>query len=129
MRVLTAILCTALAGCGMPQYCKPLLEQNRQAMAEKTDDDMGWIVTALSQMRYGGHDCLCPQDKDTNGNSCGARSAYSRSGGISVYCYGGEVPAAKKQQAREYGAVLAMPQACGGAGNHMLLNYPDQFPQ
>lgn len=31
--------------------------------------------------------CPCPYDLDVNGNQCGARSAYSRSGGASPICY------------------------------------------
>jgi hypothetical protein len=30
--------------------------------------------------------CECPADLDINGNRCGARSAYTRTGGASPYC-------------------------------------------
>ena len=30
--------------------------------------------------------CLCPNDRDSAGRRCGARSAYSRSGGCSPSC-------------------------------------------
>ena len=38
---------------------------------------------------YAGYDgnCRCPYDRDVAGNICGARSAYSRSGGASPICY------------------------------------------
>jgi hypothetical protein len=36
--------------------------------------------------------CPCPYNTARNGSSCGRRSAYSRPGGASPFCYPGDVP-------------------------------------
>lgn len=59
----------------------------------------------------------------TVGYAGGRRSAYSRTGGAEVYCYASEVPASKLPIAREYGATLAPPPECGGAGDRQILDY------
>lgn len=42
----------------------------------------------MSTASYAGS-CACPDNYDSAGRRCGARSAYSRSGGAAPACYGG----------------------------------------
>lgn len=44
-----------------------------------------------SRAQYPGP-CACPYDTDRAGRRCGGRSAYSRPGGASPYCYPRDVP-------------------------------------
>jgi hypothetical protein len=115
--------CLLLAACATPRYCAPMLERNRAIMSEKSDETVAWIVTALSQIKFAGTPCICPQDVDSAGHRCGDRSAHSRPGGVNVYCSAAEVPPYLLSKARDYGATLALPPECGGAGDHQVLNY------
>lgn len=45
--------------------------------------------------------CPCPYDTDSIGRSCGARSAWSRSGGYDAICYARDVPADVVARLRE----------------------------
>ena len=36
--------------------------------------------------------CPCPENRDRAGRRCGKRSAYSRPGGASPYCYPDKIP-------------------------------------
>jgi hypothetical protein len=38
-----------------------------------------------------GHPCACPYNSARNGSNCGRRSAYSRPGGASPFCYPSDV--------------------------------------
>lgn len=51
------------------------------------------LIVMESRASYGGS-CGCPDDRDRAGRKCGARSAYARAGGRSLFCYAEDVPAA-----------------------------------
>lgn len=50
-----------------------------------TDSENTYGNTPIRSARRGS--CDCPYDRDSRGNSCGRRSAYSRPGGASPMCY------------------------------------------
>jgi hypothetical protein len=73
MRGAAVVIATilALGGCAsLPKYCEPMLEQNRQIMAQKSDRDVAWLATAFSRANYPGP-CACPEDTDAAGDRCG----------------------------------------------------------
>lgn len=114
-----------LGGCstfGQPAYCSGMLEQNRAVMAAKSDVSIAYIATALAKLEYGG-ECACPDDKDSIGELCGGRSAYSRMGGSQPYCYADQVPAWVIPRVREASAHEALPFECGGSGTTQLLDF------
>lgn len=51
------------------------------------------LIVQESRASYGGA-CGCPDDRDRGGRRCGGRSAYSRAGGRSLFCYAADVPTA-----------------------------------
>ncbi|MBM7851465.1 hypothetical protein JOD31_001690 [Methylopila capsulata] len=51
------------------------------------------LIVQESRASYSGS-CGCPDDRDRGGRRCGGRSAYSRAGGRSLFCYPEDVPAA-----------------------------------
>lgn len=120
-----SVLMAGLTGCatfGQPSYCKPMLDSNREVMAGKSDLDISYIAMALAKLEFGGQ-CACPDDKDEEGNICGARSAHSRFGGAQPYCYAEEVPQWVLPRVREASAFEALPFECGGAGATGLLTF------
>jgi hypothetical protein len=50
-----------------------------------SDSEASYGDTPVRESRSGS--CQCPYDRDSAGNSCGSRSAYSRPGGSSPICY------------------------------------------
>jgi hypothetical protein len=66
--------------------------------AEITDQQVRERIVSESVASYSGH-CACPDDTDSAGRRCGARSAYSKPGGARPICYTREVP---DQQVREF---------------------------
>jgi len=67
-----------------------------------TDNQIAEIIVRDSRAAYyaRGHPCACPDDRARNGSRCGARSAYSRPGGASPYCYILDVPKSKIDEYR-----------------------------
>lgn len=57
----------------------------------RSDAEIAQELIAESMARYPGS-CGCPYQTDRAGRRCGARSAYIRSGGYSLYCYVTDVP-------------------------------------
>jgi hypothetical protein len=62
------------------------------AVAPASDDAIRQGLVQQSIARYSGS-CPCPYNVDRGGRSCGGRSAYSRPGGASPYCFASDVPA------------------------------------
>jgi len=62
-----------------------------------TDAQIATIIVQASRDAYyrTGHPCACPEDRARNGSLCGRRSAYSRPGGASPYCYPSDVSKAE----------------------------------
>lgn len=115
-RQLGGLILAALAGCASmsrPEYCKPLESQWQQKIAALSDWDVAWMVTAMTQARYQGS-CPCPDSTDRAGNRCGARSAYSRGGGIRLACTPDDVDQSAILPARAHLALAALPSECGG---------------
>jgi hypothetical protein len=58
-----------------------------------TDDQVRQAIIHESVSDYlaTGHPCACPYNVDRGGHSCGRRSAYSRPGGASPFCYPADV--------------------------------------
>ena len=48
-------------------------------------------ILKASRAAYAGS-CGCPEDRDKADRRCGGRSAYSRAGGYSLYCYPRDIP-------------------------------------
>lgn len=116
---------TAVSGCATiarPAYCDAMLNQNRAAMAAKSDFDVAFIGTALSRVTYGG-ECACPTDHDSTGNICGDRSAYSRVGGAVLACEPEDIPKSALPGIREHAAVQSLPVECGGSGTSGFLEF------
>src|SRR5262249_17702342 len=64
------------------------------AAKEITDTECASIIIQASRDAYyrTGGGCACPEGLATNGGRCGGRSAYSKPGGASPYCYPSDVP-------------------------------------
>jgi len=62
-----------------------------------SDQQIAEIIVRESRAAYyaTGRPCACPDDLARNGCLCGGRSAYSRPGGASPYCYVSDVPKAQ----------------------------------
>jgi Bacterial SH3 domain len=56
-----------------------------------SDDSIRQALVQQSIASYAGS-CPCPYNIDRGGRRCGGRSAYSRQGGASPYCYSSDVP-------------------------------------
>jgi hypothetical protein len=70
------------------------------AAQQNNDISDGQIVAIIVQASRDayyrtGHPCACPEDRARNGSLCGRRSAYSRPGGASPYCYLSDVSKAE----------------------------------
>jgi uncharacterized protein YgiM (DUF1202 family) len=59
-----------------------------------SDDAIRQALIEASIASYPGS-CPCPYNVDRGGRRCGGRSAYSRPGGASPYCYPQDVPASE----------------------------------
>jgi hypothetical protein len=83
-RIVVALLAWMIAGVGLSLAASGL-----------TDQQIAEILVRESRQAYyaTGHPCACPDDRARNGSRCGRRSAYSRLGGASPYCYVTDVPA------------------------------------
>jgi hypothetical protein len=62
------------------------------AVTPVSDDAIRQGLVQQSIAQYSGS-CPCPYNVDRGGRSCGGRSAYSRPGGASPYCYASDIPA------------------------------------
>jgi hypothetical protein len=62
-----------------------------------SDRQIAEMIVRESRAAYyaTGRPCACPDDLARNGSLCGGRSAYSRPGGASPYCYVSDVPKEK----------------------------------
>jgi hypothetical protein len=49
------------------------------------------IIQECAAIYHASRPCACPDDRASNGSSCGRRSAYSRPGGASPRCYAKDV--------------------------------------
>ena len=50
------------------------------------------IAASIAAYRAGASGpCACPEDTDRAGRRCGKRSAHSRAGGWTVYCYASDI--------------------------------------
>jgi hypothetical protein len=67
------------------------------------------IIIQVSRDHYhaSGKPCACPDDLMRNGRACGGRSAYSRPGGASPFCYPSDVTAAMIDSYRRKQASVA----------------------
>src|ERR1700676_460226 len=75
-----------------PAWAQPLTDQQIA----------GRIVQESREAYYRtGHPCACPEDLARNGSRCGGRSAHSRPGGASPYCYPSDVPTAEIEAYRK----------------------------
>lgn len=95
-RVLLAALC--VLNFAAPLAADVLPPDQSQATAEKrellTDAAIiaALIAASIAAYRAGGPGpCACPEDTDRAGHRCGKRSAHSRAGGWTVYCYAGDI--------------------------------------
>jgi hypothetical protein len=70
-----------------PAFAQPAAKQ-------MTDPEIASIIVQASRDAYyrTGRPCACPEDLAKNGSRCGGRSAYSKPGGASPYCYPSDVP-------------------------------------
>jgi len=69
-----------------------------QATAKEiTEAECASIIVQASRDAYyrTGRRCACPEDMTVNSGRCGGRSAYSKPGGASPYCYPSDVPKAE----------------------------------
>lgn len=107
----------------MRKECQYNYEVNLFHMNRMADRDVRWIGTVLNQMNYNG-ECACPQDTDSDGNRCGGRSAFDRSGGASPMCYPEQIADWMLPQVRHAAAMLALSPECGGSGYESLLRFP-----
>jgi hypothetical protein len=73
-----------------PAFAQPATKQI-------TDAEIASIIVQASRDAYyrTGRPCACPEDVARNGSRCGGRSAYTRPGGASPYCYPSDVPKAE----------------------------------
>ncbi len=55
-----------------------------------TDAQIRELIIQQSTDRYAG-ECACPYSLTADGRSCGKRSAYTRQGGSSLFCYARDV--------------------------------------
>ncbi len=55
-----------------------------------TDAQIRELIIQQSTDRYVG-ECACPYSLTADGRSCGKRSAYTRQGGSSLFCYARDV--------------------------------------
>lgn len=88
---------TALCAVGADNARTDPLQLSAQELDQSTATAATLAAAALivqeSRAAYGGS-CGCPDDRDRAGRRCGGRSAYSRAGGRSLFCYAEDVPAA-----------------------------------
>jgi hypothetical protein len=69
----------------------PLVRLRQPAVTPVSDDAIRQRFVQQSVAQYSGS-CPCPYNVDRGGRRCGGRSAYSRPGGESPYCYASDVP-------------------------------------
>jgi hypothetical protein len=65
---------------------------------DMTDEQVREVFVRESVASYSGQ-CPCPYSNDAKGDPCGARSAWSKSGGKKLICFTHEV---SDQQVREF---------------------------
>src|SRR3990172_5016649 len=69
-------------------------------LGSATDAEVRQYLIRQSIAAYSGS-CPCPYNVDRAGRRCGGRSAYSRPGGRSPWCYPADVPPAKIEEYRK----------------------------
>lgn len=70
------------------------------AANELTDDEVRQQIIQESLVKYPGN-CACPYNVARNGSTCGARSAWSKSGGHKPICFVKEITDQMIQDWRE----------------------------
>lgn len=75
-----------------------LVASNAAGAGTLSDAEIRARLVAESARAYPGN-CPCPENLDSAGRRCGARSAYSRTGGRAVMCYPEDVT---DEQVRNY---------------------------
>jgi len=65
-----------------------------------SDEEIRRYLVAESIASYSGN-CPCPFNADRAGRRCGGRSAYSRPGGRSPFCYPSDITDQQVKRARE----------------------------
>jgi len=61
------------------------------------------VQESVASYLASGRPCACPYSAMRNGAACGGRSAYSRPGGATPFCYPGDVPDAMVSEYRRRG--------------------------
>lgn len=90
----TKLLAIALIGCVMPVVG-----------AELTDDEVKAALIKQSIEAYPRR-CPCPYSLDSAGRQCGARSAWSKPGGATPYCYPADITSDMVREWRAKHAVV-----------------------
>lgn len=117
MRALVAGAALLLSGCATLQGCPYpadtiYIVQNASPSFHSWPEEQQYLFVHHVYVGYRtGLDCLCPESTASDGSSCGGRSAYLRSGGVSVTCYAHEVTPENIAGLRELKAAAASP-AC-----------------
>jgi hypothetical protein len=78
----------------------PRVRLRQLALTPVSDDTIRQQLVQEAIAQYSGS-CPCPYNVDRGGRRCGGRSAYSRPGGESPYCYASDVPAYAIEAYRE----------------------------
>jgi hypothetical protein len=78
----------------------PPVRLRQPGVTPVSDDAIRQRLVQQSIGQYSGS-CPCPYNVDRGGRSCGRRSAYSRPGGESPYCYPSDVPASAIEAHRQ----------------------------
>ena len=71
-------------------FILPFFLFNYTYATELSEDEILKRIISESIMSYPGN-CPFPYNRATNGNRCGKRSAYSRSGGYNTICFARDV--------------------------------------
>jgi hypothetical protein len=78
----------------------PPMRVRRPVVTPVSNDAIREELVEQSIAQYSGS-CPCPYNVDRGGRRCGGRSAYSRPGGESPYCYASDVPVSAIQAYRQ----------------------------
>ena len=93
---------TAYLGFGFVLLCLFLVPSPSHAAGARdlSDKEIRQIIIEQSIASYSGQ-CACPYSAMKSGKACGGRSAYSKAGGASLFCYPRNVPQAMVEAYRK----------------------------